>query len=817
MPIPSPRAERVREVTDGIYYLLVDEQDRPGRPVEVRYVRTVYKVTDRAGLEEAASFGVGFDPATDDVVLHHARIWRNGVAQDRLAGANVQLMRREKELDKGVVDGRKTAHLELKDVRVGDIVDYAYSVESADPLMAGAYQGEASMGWSTPVALTRYRLLWPHGRPIAFKAFAGAPSPRITRVGDRDEYLWQAVDPAPVQKEDSAPDWLDQWSRVVTSSMTSWGQVVAWSLPFYPPDASLPPAWAAKADAIAARFPDRRDRITEALRLVQDEIRYVSLSMGAGSYRPRSPTIVVQTGYGDCKDKALLLVTLLRRLGVSAAPVLTDTVNGRALPDAVPGVNDFDHAIVRIELDGKAYWVDPTLSQQGGRFPALDGIAFGWALPIRPGQQRLEAIPAPQAPAATVDVTERYELPRGAAQDLTLQVTSTYRNDDADSLRKDLASKSLAEVEKKYLKFYGEMYPGLRRLRPLDVSDHRDANILVVREAYVLPAAGLAHDGLARAFPIKASALNGYKTPPDGERRLPIWVTFPLNERHRMVLVTPGHRPPAPTAVDLKGGTFRLARTSQRSGDTLTIVETLNGVREIVPSSEVEAFRSDLRKLEDTTYATLDLTSTRGGLIGGRDRLIVISILLAILLPLLVGSIFGVRSALAADTAYSAEGQFYPVTLAKFVLTTLATAGLYPLFWRWKCWRWAKRCDGQDIQPFWRTVFSVFWLWPLFEQSNRRLAGRALPQWLGIAAAVIYFIWSIGQSALNRWHEAPLWLHIASYGIFVCNLPAVIAVQRLNGPDSTVTRANSRFTWHTAVAVTAGILIWVLVAIGLSS
>ena len=805
----------MRQVTDGIYYLLVDEQDRPGRPADVRYVRTAYKITDRTGVEEAARLSISFDPASENLVLHHARIWRDGDAQDRLAQANIQILRQEKELDKGIVDGRKTVHLELKDVRVGDIVDYAYSSQGADPVLAGAFQSDNSFSWSTPVAVTRYRLLWPHGQPIAFKPFGGAPAPRIRPAGDRDEYLWQTLDPEPVQKEDDVPDWMDQWGRVVVSSKTSWGQVVAWSLPLYRQDPALTPAWTAKTDAIAAKYPDPKDRVTEALRLVQDDVRYVSLSMGSGSFRPRPPAEVIRSGFGDCKDKALLLVTILRRLGVNAVPALTDTANGPALPDAVPGVNDFNHAIVRIELGGKPYWVDPTLSQQGGRFPGLGGLHVAWALPSRPGQAGLEAVPTPSAQSPTADVTERYEAPARPGQDLTLEVTSLFRGEDAENLRSDLASRSPAEIEKKYLEFYAEMYPGLRRLRPLEVRDDRDANLLTVREAYQLPATALAAGGLARSFPIKASTLNSYKTRKAGERRLPLWVRSPVNQRHRIVLVTPGRKPPAPDAVDLRGKTFHFTRGAQRNGDTLIITEALIGLREVVPASEVEAFRKDVETLNDATYATLDLTSNSGGTTGGVSRPLALAVI-ALALLLLFPAVLGLRSALSADKAYAADGQFYPVTPAKFLLMSAATCGLYASFWRWKCWRWAKAHDGQDIQPFWRTVFSVFWLWPLFSEANGRLTARRLPAALGISAAVLFFAWSVGDRILSRLHLEPTWLEVSSLGVFLCNLPAVIAVHRLNGPDSPVTLGNSRATWHTAVAVGVGVLFWTLVVIGLA-
>ena len=59
-----------------------------------------------------------------------------------------------------------------------------------------------------------------------------------------------------------------------------------------------------------------------ALQFVQNKIRYVSLSFGSNAYHPHHPDEVLQNRYGDCKDKSLLLLSLLRAAGIQAWPAL---------------------------------------------------------------------------------------------------------------------------------------------------------------------------------------------------------------------------------------------------------------------------------------------------------------------------------------------------------------------------------------------------------------------------------------------------------------------------------------------------------------
>ena len=812
--IPAPRPDRSREVSDGRYTLLVDRQIRADGPTVVSYRRTADLITDRGGLEQAASISIDFDPSDEDIVLHRVRIWRGKVAEDRLKEVTVDLIRRERELADGVVTGLKTAHFELKDVRVGDVVDVAYSFETRNKVLQGQLFDGDSTSWSVPVGLTRFRVLWPHQRPLNVKLLSGAPPPTLGRSGALDVYDWQIVDPDPIPSEADTPRWRQPWSAVAVSSMASWSDVVAWALPIYQRTDPLPASLAAEVDAFTAANPDPRDRITWALRWVQDNVRYVSLSIGEGSYAPRSPAELIRTGFGDCKDKARLLVAILARMGVAAVPALVDTDLGPGLADQPPAPTLFDHMIVQIKLDGRTFWVDPTRSHEGGRFPDIRPLAYAWALPVTPGQARLEAIPFPPPATPSTDVVETYQLPAGAGP-LKLDVISVYRADQADAMRGDLASKSTAEFEKKYLAYYADMYPGLRARTPVQVEDDRRADILTIREAYELPAEALAKDGLLAKFLVRASSLNDYKAPPAGERRAALSLPFPVNDHHRIVLVTPGHKPPMPEAVEIDGVGFHYQMEATRKGDILTLDYRLMGAKPVLEPGEVKAFKAEFDRMDDANYWRLDLTSRQGGEIGGKPWLGALWLGLAALI--VGGLVFGLRRALVADAAYGGLAYYYPVSAWKFSLMSVVTFGLYGFFWMWKCWRWAKSHGHSDIQPFWRAAFRPFWLYPLFAEANQRPRGLRMPVWIGGVASAVYIAWMIADAVLRETKTGSSLLAFTPALDFICYLPALLAVNRLNLIDREALTANSKFTVLSAIALIVGAAAWVLVLIGLAS
>jgi transglutaminase-like putative cysteine protease len=619
--IPKPRAARLRQVEDGIYFLLLDSQIKAGAGNEVFFSRNAYKVTDRSGLEDGARFDVDFDPSQEHVVLHYVRVIRNGVVIDHLADADIRVLHREQGLDKGVFDGNKTVHVEIKGVEVGDIVDYAYSWVSTATFWPNQFFGHVTTQWSVPLAAMRYRLVWPaKNPPLTIRNRATTLKPTLTHLGSDVVYTWLAADPDPVPSEDGTPAWHMTWGTVTLSSMSSWSDVVNWALPLYTGRDRLSPALARRADAIAAKFPKPEDRITAAMRLVEDEVRYVSMSIGAGSYTPRTPEEVVRSGFGDCKDKSQLLVALLRHLHIEAYVALTDIDAGPGLIEQAPAPTVFDHAIVQVRLNGKSYWLDPTGSNEGGRFPKLAALDYGWALPLAPGQGRLEKMAPPEnAATPTYRTVERYSFGAGEHPDLALNVETVYRDAEADAMRAQIASKSAAQLERDYLGFYEGMYPGLTRAQPIAIADDRNANRITVREAYTLDADALRRSKLLEKFEVKASGMSTFDKIPSGPRTTPYKLAWPVNREQVIIVQTPGRAPPSPKPISLRGDAFAYSMDVARDGDTLTLDYRLKGSKSLLAAKEVSNAGDLSDKISDDNYWYLDLTSTAGGFIADKD------------------------------------------------------------------------------------------------------------------------------------------------------------------------------------------------------
>jgi hypothetical protein len=135
------------------------------------------------------------------------------------------------------------------------------------------------------------------------------------------------------------------------------------------------PEIAAKASELAREAKTDREKVLALYNYVT-RLRYVAVPLGVNSFRPHAAANVLQNQYGDCKDKANLLNTLLRSLKMDAHLVLVPRFS--QAHDDIPGLA-FNHAISRVILDRQIIWVDTT----------DDVCRFGMLPPGDPGRKVL--------------------------------------------------------------------------------------------------------------------------------------------------------------------------------------------------------------------------------------------------------------------------------------------------------------------------------------------------------------------------------------------------------------------------------------------
>ncbi len=372
------------------------------------HFRRVQKVLTRAGAEHVSHFGVEFDPAYERVEVHHVRTVRDGQIVEHAHAAAFQLFRRETNLEMLMLNGRLTASLLIPDVRIGDLVETALTVTGSNPALKNKLAGWVAFDDVHPFYQYRHRQLRPIDRPIACRPFNGPPAATTTLGNGIEDARWSLENPARREIEEYAVPWQPRAPMLQFSEFSAWSEVSRLFTPYYE-SADIPEGLSSEIDQLGERFPNPADRAVEWLRFVQRELRYFALSFGEGGLVPRGLASIWSSRFGDCKDAVQLYVAGARRLGLEACAALTSTTYGNALPDFLAASDLFNHCIVRLRLNGRSYWLDPTCPEQAGRLAVLTQVHSGWALPLSGEADALEQI-GPEEVSPQVNIEDEIEF-----------------------------------------------------------------------------------------------------------------------------------------------------------------------------------------------------------------------------------------------------------------------------------------------------------------------------------------------------------------------------------------------------------------------
>ena len=155
----APPTSPPQAAVSGQRYLLVDRQNYVDSSQVQRFSRFVIQITSTEGLEKASQLAFDFDPSYETLTIHKAQVWRAGKALDRLEPNELRVFQREANLERFLYSGTRTAYLILPDIRVGDVLEYSYTVQGNNPVMAGRYSEMLAMNWDIPIARNSLRLL----------------------------------------------------------------------------------------------------------------------------------------------------------------------------------------------------------------------------------------------------------------------------------------------------------------------------------------------------------------------------------------------------------------------------------------------------------------------------------------------------------------------------------------------------------------------------------------------------------------------------------------------------------------------------------
>ncbi len=271
------------------------------------------------------------------------------------------------------------------------VIEYHYGIHETHPFVQDVWQIQSRY----PELINTYRLTVPvllllpparggYGWNWRYKIYnSSLGKPEYEQDADADTppseqtvtLTWTKRNIPAFKPDPMMPPALDyiKYVKFAPSAWKTWNDISRWYYGYlFKPQLEITPDIVQKAKDLTRGCHTDSQRIEKLFDYVQS-LRYVAVELGEGGYQPSKPETVMRKMYGDCKDKSILLISLLRSLEITARPVLVLTSDeGEVDPDFPSWM--FNHMIVKARTrSGKSYWLDATADHCAlGELPYMD-------------------------------------------------------------------------------------------------------------------------------------------------------------------------------------------------------------------------------------------------------------------------------------------------------------------------------------------------------------------------------------------------------------------------------------------------------------
>ncbi len=247
--------------------------------------------------------------------------------------------------------------------------------------------------------------------------------------GDSIVYDWEVSNVPRMFDEPGMPPDDQVLQRLFVSTVPSWQDVSKWywnlSLPHLE---KFTPEMQQTNAILIANQPTDLDKVKALFYYVSKNIRYMGLTpeKDRPGFEPHDVGMTFEKKYGVCRDKAGLLVEMLRLAGFKAYPVLINIGAKRDLRVPQPA---FNHAIVCVELKDRQYTLmDPTDENTRDLLPLHDCNRS--YLVCRPEGETLLVSPVPPVDEHLLIVKTTGTLDADGVLDATSDFSFEGVNDD---------------------------------------------------------------------------------------------------------------------------------------------------------------------------------------------------------------------------------------------------------------------------------------------------------------------------------------------------------------------------------------------------
>jgi tetratricopeptide (TPR) repeat protein len=362
-----------------------------------RFRQVVFQPLTEEAAATARQFVFAYHADRQDVIIRSARVYRRDGRIDEAI-----------ETGQGAADdpsiamytSMRTFFVQFPKLEAGDVVELRYRIDDLTTRdeLAGVFDDVDLLEADEPQQNREWVLFSPKGQKLRVET-VNAPYAKLEEKeegGQRVRRIFVPELPAAVP-EPGMPPWSETLGQVRVSTFGSWDQLAKYYWGLAKGQLDVDDEVRAKVAEIAKGATTEREKV-RAVDKYAKSLRYVALEFGVEGIKPRRCALTLARGWGDCKDKATVIVTMLRELGIEARLVLVRTMMRGLTTTEPPSMALFDHAIAYVpSLD---LYLDGTAEGHAAEeLPVMDQGAIGFI--VGPDGGKLVRLPQSGADAST--------------------------------------------------------------------------------------------------------------------------------------------------------------------------------------------------------------------------------------------------------------------------------------------------------------------------------------------------------------------------------------------------------------------------------
>ena len=315
-------------------------------------VRVVYKILRPGGRE----YGVVGVPFNSHSKINGLRGWcipaegKDYEVKDKEA-VEVSLPR---VAGSELISDVKDKLLRIPAADLGSVIGYEYEEEEQPMVLQSVWAFQSEI----PARERHYSLQLPSG--WEYKAtWVNHSDEKPTQSGS-NQWDWVVTDVKAIRKEAEMPPIEGVAAQMIVSffpagapaanGFRSWQEMGKWYLNLTSGRRDASPQITEQVNALTANARTPLEKMRALAKFAQRDVRYVAIELGIGGWQPHNASEIITHHYGDCKDKATLLSSMLSQVGIESFYVVINSERGSVTPEMPPNVGSFNHMILAIKL-----------------------------------------------------------------------------------------------------------------------------------------------------------------------------------------------------------------------------------------------------------------------------------------------------------------------------------------------------------------------------------------------------------------------------------------------------------------------------------